>query len=608
MCGIVGYIGQKPATPLLIEGLRRLEYRGYDSAGIAVIGGDGVQIQRAEGKLAQLELLLRDHPITGVTGIGHTRWATHGKPSETNAHPHRCQNVVVVHNGIIENHDELRIDLEGEGHQFESDTDTEVVCHLIYAYLKKGCDTLLAIRKTLHDIRGSYALAILNVDEPTHLYVARRGGPLVVGFNGGDAIVASDVTPILPHTRRMVFLEDGDFGRVSATGLELFDMEGTLLTRPFQSIPWNPIQAERGGYKHFMLKEIFEQPQVIEDALTGRLSRGRVTVKELQEVCGGDDFPFDDITILACGTSYHSGLIGKYIIEALAGVRVTVDLASEFRYRDTITSERSLVIPITQSGETADTIAATQLMKDRGQKVLAICNAIGSTITRLADATMLTHAGPEIGVASTKAFTTQLVVLYLFALDIGQRRGKLNADVVVKHVKELRRLPRQIQDLLEHGKRLQPLARELAEADHALYIGRGLHYPVALEGALKLKEISYLHAEGFAGGELKHGPIALIDEGTPVIAMALKDAVYEKMLSNIEEVRARGANVLALVTEGDETLRAKVHHVIEIPETNPYLAAVLASIPLQLLAYYVADHKGTDVDQPRNLAKSVTVE
>lgn len=610
MCGIMGYIGGEQASAILLDGLRRLAYRGYDSAGIAVVNGTEVQLRRAEGKLIHLEEQLAKAPVEGTVGIGHTRWATHGRPSETNAHPHRSGDIIVVHNGIIENHVELKTTLRAEGHQFESETDTEVVCHLVDSFVKRGKSTIDAIRATLLTLRGSYSLVILNAKEPSSLYVARRGSPLVVGKNGTGVFVASDIPAILPHTKQMLFLVDGDLGIVTRTSVSVTDTTGKNVERPVTSIPWSPVMAERGGYKHFMLKEIFEQPRVIEDALSGRIvsTRRRASLEELAFLCGGKGFPFREITILACGTSYHAGLVGKYLIEDMTGLRVTVELSSEFRYRKATIADQTLVIPISQSGETTDTLAAIDMVRERGLKTLSICNVVGSSITRATDATLYTHAGPEIGVASTKAFTTQLVTLLLAALDIGARVGKIDEDVVSRIIADIVLLPRQMKDLFGKAKHIQAIAEQMADANHALYIGRGIHYPIALEGALKLKEISYLHAEGFAAGELKHGPIALVDHGVPVVAIALRDAVYEKMCSNIEEVKARGAHVIALATEGDEEIKNLASDVIVIPETSWHVSSVLSSIPLQLLAYYVADHKGTDVDQPRNLAKSVTVE
>ena len=610
MCGIIGYIGHQQASHIIIEGLKRLEYRGYDSAGIAVINGSGVGIRRVEGKLAGLEVIVKEQPLKGEVGIGHTRWATHGRPTETNAHPHCFGDIVVVHNGIIENHNELKQFLMAEGHQFESETDTEVICHLVQHYLRETQDTFKALNKTLKTIRGSYALALINEKEKDRMYIAREGSPLVVGSTEGETFVASDIPAILPYTKKMIFLEDGDVGIVSSGGVKLFKGEGAEVKRKQQHIPWSPQMAERGGYKHFMLKEIYEQTHVFEDTLAGRVlvEKGIVRLDELDMLCGKEPFPFDEILIIACGTSLHAGMVGKYLIESLARVRVMVDLASEFRYRKSVINAKTLVIPITQSGETADTLAAAQMMKEAGAKVLPLCNVVGSTITRMADATLYTHAGPEIGVASTKAFTTQLTVLLLLALDIARRCDRIDHATLIGFIHELLQVPRQMKELLGKAPHIREIAEIYSSSKQAIFVGRGMQYPVALEGALKLKEISYLHAEGFAAGELKHGPIALIDNGVPVIAVALQDEVYEKMLSNIEEVKARGADVIALATEGDAIMAQSVRHVISIPKVNPCIAPLLTALPLQLFAYYVADHKGTDIDQPRNLAKSVTVE
>ena len=611
MCGIVGYVGNGDAIPVLIDGLRRLEYRGYDSAGIAITGPGGIEIQRTEGKLERLEKLLSSHPMKGNIGIGHTRWATHGRPSETNAHPHRSGDIVVVHNGIIENYLELRKFLEGEDYRFTSETDTEVICHLVdFFHRRHKSSTLQAIRQAVDKLRGSYALVIMNGREPGTLYVVKRGSPLVVGATEGERFVASDIPALLPYTKEMLFLEDGDIAVLTPAKTDLFSVSGDPVERNFQHIPWTPLMAERGGYKHFMLKEIFEQPTAIEDTMAGRLdqARGRVALDEIEGLFSGGKPSFNRVVIVACGTSFHAGMVGKYMIENLARVPVAVDLASEYRYREPIFDEKTLIIPISQSGETADTLAAMTMTRERGASVMAICNVVGSSIARAASATLYTHAGPEIGVASTKAFTAQLVALYLFALNLAQRLGRIGAGELSERIDELVRLPRLVKEVLVHSEKLKAIAERISDATHVLFIGRGANYPVALEGALKLKEISYVHAEGFAAGELKHGPIALIDHGVPVVAIAPKDATYEKLLSNIEEVKARGAEVIALTSNGDAALHDKARDVISLPKASPYLTSILASVPLQLLAYYVADHKGTDVDQPRNLAKSVTVE
>ena len=610
MCGIIGYVGREEAVPILLDGLRRLEYRGYDSAGVAVLGPEGVQIQRSEGKLSRLVGVLQEQPLRGTTGIGHTRWATHGRPSETNAHPHRSGDIVVVHNGIIENYVELKRFLVEQNYEFTSETDTEVVCHLVEHFIRQGKGTFDAILAARERLQGSFALVILNAREPGVIYIAKRGSPLVVGEGKGEQLVASDIPALLPYTREMIFLEDGDCGIIRESGIELYGRDGKRLTRAPQTIPWNPLMAERGGYKHFMLKEIFEQPNVMQDVMAGRLDRdrGAVVLNELDPFFDGAQPRFDRIAIVACGTSLHAGMVGKYLIESLARIPVSVDLASEFRYREPLIDGRTLIVPISQSGETADTLAAQVMSRGHGAKVLAICNVVGSSITRAADATLYTHAGPEIGVASTKAFTAQLGALYLVALGLAGRTRRCEPAALRQHVEELLHLPRFLQQVLEGAPAIKRIAEELADASHVLFIGRGANFPVALEGALKLKEISYMHAEGFAAGELKHGPIALIDHGVPVVAIAPRDELRGKVLSNIEEVRARGACIVSVGTQGDSQLADLSRHFIGLPEASWFLSPVLVAVPLQLLAYYVADHKGTDVDQPRNLAKSVTVE
>lgn len=611
MCGIIGYVGNNEATPIIIDGLKRLEYRGYDSAGIAVLGPQGVDIKRAEGKLKNLEELLSTHPLKGSTGIGHTRWATHGRPSETNAHPHRSGDIVLVHNGIIENYIELRKFLTDHGFKFTSETDTEAICHLISFHSQKNeINTLGAIRQAVLSLKGSYSLVIFSEREPGKLYALKKGSPLVIGQGKGESFVASDIPALLPYTKDMIFLEDGDHAVITASTTDIYGLDNREVTRKPRHIPWTPLMAERGGFKHFMLKEIFEQPHAIEDTMAGRLdkTRGEIILNEINSVFDGNTPTFDKIAIVACGTSWHAGMVGKYMIESLVCIPVKIDLASEFRYRNPLIDDKTLVIPISQSGETADTLAAMLLARDMGAKVLAICNVISSSIARQAHATLYTHAGPEIGVASTKAFTSQLMVLYLFALALAKRTGHMDHETLSKHIDEIVRLPRLMAEMLSSAGKIKTIAEEICEAPHVLFIGRNANYPVALEGALKLKEISYVHAEGFAAGELKHGPIALIDHDVPVIALAPKDATYEKILSNIEEVRARGAKVISLATKEDNVLLEKSRHVIWLPDASWCAIPILATLPLQLLAYYVADHKGTDVDQPRNLAKSVTVE
>ncbi|MFA4974167.1 MAG: glutamine--fructose-6-phosphate transaminase (isomerizing) [bacterium] len=610
MCGIIGYVGNSEATPVLLDGLKRLEYRGYDSAGIAVMGPHGLLIRRVEGKLGRLEAALAKEPMVGTSGVGHTRWATHGRPSENNAHPHRSGDIVVVHNGIIENFAELKRFLIAEGYKFSSETDTEVICHLIEHYCRRGQRTLDALSSARARLKGSYAVVVMSVKEPDVLYVAKSGSPLVVGEGDGERFVASDIPALLPYTKDMIFLEDGDTAVITSSRIKILDGGGRDISRTPQRIPWNPLMAEKGGYKHFMLKEIFEQPQVMQDALAGRVDRdlGRVTLEEVDALFDGDRPRFDRIAIVACGTSFHAGMIGKYLIESLAKMPVAIDLASEFRYREPLLDERTLVISISQSGETADTLAAQKMSREFGTSVLGICNVVGSSIARSADATLYTHAGPEIGVASTKAFTAQLSALNLFALYLAQKRGTIDAAKEARLVEEMTQLPRFMQGVLAQAEEMRAIAESLSYSSHVLYIGRGTNYPIALEGALKLKEISYMHAEGFAAGELKHGPIALIDHGVPVIAIAPQDCMRDKVLSNIEEVRARGATVIAVGHKEDAELAEKSSHLIAIPKASWQATPMLTALPMQLIAYYAADHKGTDVDQPRNLAKSVTVE
>ncbi len=612
MCGIIGYVGSKQAEPILIDGLKRLEYRGYDSAGIAVAHCGDITIRRTEGKISKLETMIGNGAsVSGMVGIGHTRWATHGRPSENNAHPHRAGDIVLVHNGIIENHAELKAYLIGEGHTFGSETDTEVACHLIEQFYRSSGSMPQAIRCALERIRGSYAFVVMNAREEGTLFLARKGSPLVVGFGENENFVASDIPALLPYTNRVSFFEDGDIGVMTAEDLAVIDHQHASIKRPVQTVPWNPLMAERGGFKHFMLKEIFEQSKVLEDAIAGRIlpSEYGVSLDEIAGLFEGDGAaPYEEIAIVACGTSLHAGMIGKYIIESMARLPVTVDYGSEFRYRSPIVGPSTLVVPISQSGETADTLAAVKQAREAGARILAICNVVGSSIPRGSDASLYTHAGPEIGVASTKAFTSQLIVLVLLALELGRRTGRMDAATMREAVEGVMQLPRYLNWILDRAEGVRAVADRYANAQHALYIGRHANYPVALEGALKLKEISYIHAEGFPAGELKHGPIALVDEGVPVVAIAPRDETYEKVLSNIEEVKARGASVIAVAFEGDQEIAAKVDEVIAIPATPWYLTPVTAVVPLQLLAYYVADHKGTDIDQPRNLAKSVTVE
>jgi glutamine---fructose-6-phosphate transaminase (isomerizing) len=627
MCGIVGYVGSKKVVPVILEGLRRLEYRGYDSAGIAVgsPGCDTLRVSRAPGKLQRLEDVLRDHPLEGTFGIGHTRWATHGRPTEENAHPHRdCTGrIVVVHNGIVENYLALKHELTEQGHKFVTETDTEIIAHLLEQVQKDaevaGAPISLedAVRRAVKRLTGAFALGILSAAEPDKIIAARSGPPVVIGVGDGESFVASDVPGILHHTRNMYFLGDGEMAILTREGVKLTDFEGKFIERPLTRIQWDPIQAEKGGYKHFMLKEIWEQPRAIRDTTLGRVSldSGKVFLGEM-EIGDSELANASSINIAACGTSWHAALTGKYMIERLARLPVDVDYASEYRYRNPIAGPGALGLLITQSGETADTLAAQREMKTLGSKTVAICNVVGAMVAREAHGAIYTHAGPEIGVASTKAFTSQLTALFLLALKLGQLRGKLDTARSVALIEELGRVPAKIQDVLRSSsKQCEQLAKEFATARDFLYLGRGIHFPIALEGALKLKEISYIHAEGYPAGEMKHGPNALIDETLPVVVLATCDhndpasrLRYEKTLSNIQEVTARSGRVIAIATEGDTTIGGLVEHVLHIPRTFELLAPLIEIVPLQLLAYYIAVRRGCDVDQPRNLAKSVTVE
>ncbi|HZR58563.1 MAG TPA: glutamine--fructose-6-phosphate transaminase (isomerizing) [Terriglobales bacterium] len=624
MCGIVGYVGKKSVVPVIIEGLRRLEYRGYDSAGIAVCGdGDGLQIRRAEGKLRNLEEVIRVNPLNGTYGIGHTRWATHGRPSEENAHPHRdCSGrIVVVHNGIVENYVTLKRKLIEEGHKFTTETDTEVIAHLVENYYFKhnnGNRPSLeeAVRKTVKQLTGVFALSVIAVDEPNKIVAARNGPPAVIGLGKDEYFVASDVPAILYHTRDLFFLGDGDLAVITPEGVKLTDFEGAPVVRQVQHVTWDPIMAEKGGFKHFMLKEIYEQPRAVRDTTLGRISQetGQVFLDEMQ-ISEADFKTLKKINIEACGTSWHAGQAGKFMIESLARVPVEVDYASEWRYRDPIVDADTITLVISQSGETADTIAAQREAKSKGSKTLAICNVVGAMITREAAGTIYTHAGPEIGVASTKAFTAQLTALYLFALYLAQVRGAISKERAAEAMQELTRLPGKIEHLLTRDEECEALAKLYVRAQDFLFLGRGIHYPIALEGALKLKEISYIHAEGYPAGEMKHGPNALIDENLPVVIIATRDPKnelsmirYEKTMSNLKEVKARSGRVIAIATEGDEDIKEAADHVLYVPAAAEELSPILEIVPLQLLAYHIAVRRGCDVDQPRNLAKSVTVE
>ena len=620
MCGIVGYIGPKKVVPVIIEGLRKLEYRGYDSAGIAVVNGTGkIEIRRAPGKLKNLEEVLRESPIEGSYGIGHTRWATHGRPTEENAHPHRdCTGqYVVVHNGIIENYLELKEKLQREGHKFVTETDTEIVAHMVEKYAKE-LPFEEAVRKTLKDLRGIYSLVFLSAKDPQKLIAARIGPPSVIGLGDGEFFVASDIPALLEHTRKIFFLADGDVAVLTRDGVRVTDLDGKPVDRPAHQVTWDPIMAEKGGYKHFMQKEIFEQPRAVRDTLLGRISQdtGKVFLDEMA-ITEKAFREFQNVRIVACGTSWHAGLAGKFMIERLARLPVEVDYGSEFRYRDPIIDSRTLTVCISQSGETADTLAAQREAKQKGSPSLAICNVKGSMITREAAGTILTHAGPEIGVASTKAFTAQLAALLLLASYLGQVREKLAPDAARKLMLEFTRIPHKMETILQKEETgfYEGLARQYFRQSDFLYLGRGIHYPIALEGALKLKEISYIHAEGYPSGEMKHGPNALIDENLPVVVLATRDesdpasmTLYEKSVSNIKEVKARDGIVISVVTSGDHLAREASDHIIELPAAPDLLSPMLEIIPLQLLAYYIAVRRGCDVDQPRNLAKSVTVE
>ncbi|HEY0081412.1 MAG TPA: glutamine--fructose-6-phosphate transaminase (isomerizing) [Pyrinomonadaceae bacterium] len=619
MCGIVGYVGNKQVVPVIIDGLRKLEYRGYDSAGIAVVDeSHTLDIRRAEGKLRNLEEAIRLKPLDGTYGIGHTRWATHGRPTEENAHPHRdCTGrVVVVHNGIIENYLQLKERLRKTDHNFVTETDTEVIAHLIEEYLREEEKLEIAVQRAVRDLRGIFALSIISVDEPDLIIAVRQGPPVVIGLGDGEYFVASDIPPILQHTRDVFYLGEREIAVLTRDAVRVTDFEGDLREPQQQRITWDPIMAEKGGFKHFMLKEIYEQPRAVRDTVQGRISldTGRVYLDQMN-ITEAEFKSFDRVMIAACGTSWHAGLAGKYMLEQFARVPVEVDYASEFRYRDPVIDERTLLVVISQSGETADTIAALREAKERGAKILAICNVQGSMITRESDGTILTHAGPEIGVASTKAFTAQMIALYLFGLYLGQVRGALSSEEAKHHAQELAELPVKIEHLLSESDSLEELAREFHRSTDFLYLGRGINFPVALEGALKLKEISYIHAEGYPAGEMKHGPNALIDERLPVVVINTREEGnraselrYEKTHSNIVEVKAREGVVLSVLTEGDEMSANASDHVIEIPASSDLLSPILAVIPLQLLAYHIAVRRGCDVDQPRNLAKSVTVE
>jgi glucosamine--fructose-6-phosphate aminotransferase (isomerizing) len=608
MCGIVGYVGPRSAPPLLLEGLKRLEYRGYDSAGVSITNGNGLETRKAAGKISKLEAVMNGSPIHGTVGIAHTRWATHGPPTECNAHPHHdCTNTIaVVHNGIIENASTLKAQLEARGHTFRSETDTEVLAHLIEAEYEDDLEG--AVADALRQVEGTYGIAVVSSRDPDKIVAARKGSPLLLGVGEGEYYVASDASAILQHTRQVVYLDDGEVAVLSRNGYQVVDLRERELQKPVTKIDWDLEQIEKGGFPHFMLKEIFEQPQTIENTM-----RGRLLLEEGDAKLGGIDLPpeklleADQIIITACGTSWHAGLIGEQLIEEFARIPVEVEYASEFRYRNAVVTPKTIAIVISQSGETADTLAALREAKHRGATTIGIVNVVGSTISRETDCGMFTHAGPEIGVASTKAFTSQVVSLALFTLKLARMRG-LSVVKGREIAEALQKLPNQIQEILDRAAEIEALAEEFKRAPNFLYLGRGYNFPTALEGALKLKEISYIHAEGYPAAEMKHGPIALIDEMMPVVFVAPHDSVFEKLVSNVQEVKARRGTVIAITTRDEPALEGKVDYEFRIPETIEALTPVLAAIPLQLLAYYIAVKRGANVDQPRNLAKSVTVE
>jgi glutamine---fructose-6-phosphate transaminase (isomerizing) len=610
MCGIVGYVGSKTASPLLIEGLKRLEYRGYDSAGISTMNGTGLETRKAKGKISQLEAVMNGSPVHGTVGIAHTRWATHGQPNECNAHPHLdCHGkIAVVHNGIIENYGALRTMLKRQGHKFVSETDTEVLAHLIEAALGDGQQLEDAVIDALNLVEGTYGIAVISADDPDKIVCARKGSPLLIGVGDGEYFVASDASAILAHTRQVVYLDDGEMGVVTRKGYEVLDLQARRVKKGVSRIDWDLDQIEKGGYDHFMLKEIFEQPQTIQETM-----RGRLVLEEGFSKLGGlnlsreELLAFDQIYITACGTSWHSGLIGEMYIEDLARIRAAVEYASEFRYRNPIVNDRTLCVVISQSGETADTLAAMREAKRRGAKTLGLVNVVGSTIAREDDCGIYLHAGPEIGVASTKAFTSQVIALALLTLKLGRLRN-LSVAAGREIAQAMEALPEQIQSILDRAAEIEKIAETFKDATNFLYLGRGYNFPVALEGALKLKEISYIHAEGYPAAEMKHGPIALIDSEMPVVFIAPHDSVFDKVVSNIQEVKARGGRVICITSQDESVLKGKIDFEIRVPKTIDMLFPILTVIPLQLLAYYVAVKRGLDVDQPRNLAKSVTVE
>ncbi|MCP9469186.1 MAG: glutamine--fructose-6-phosphate transaminase (isomerizing) [Nitrospira sp.] len=609
MCGIVGYVGDQDAVPILIDGLAKLEYRGYDSSGVAVMDRGSIAVRRSVGKLVNLQKSLKEQEIKGTIGIGHTRWATHGKPSEQNAHPHRSKGCVLVHNGIIENYQELKRELEQGGYTFQSETDTEVVAHLIDKYLTKGQPLAEAVRSAVKDVRGSYALVVMSEREPETLIAARSGCPLIVGRTERAAYVASDVMAMLAHTRDATYLDEGDVAIISKSDVRVMDVEGRVVARNVTRITWDAAAAEKSGYPHFMLKEIHEQPQTILDTMRGRYSyeAGEADLPDIG-LTPRDFAEVERIWIVACGTSWHAGLVGKYLLEDLARVPVHVDIASEFRYRDPLIGKRDLFLAISQSGETADTLAAAREAKAKGARAVSIVNVVGSTLARESDGVLYTHCGPEIGVASTKAFTAQLTALYLLALHVARVRGVMTAVDGKAWLDRLVRLPVLVERMLGREAEIVAIAKRYYKKRNFLFLGRGINYPIALEGSLKLKEISYIHAEGYAAGEMKHGPIALIDKDMPVVVLAPRDRLYEKTVSNLMEVKARRAPVIAFVAEGERDLGKVADAVLTVPDVHPLMSPILFTIPLQLLAYHISVLRGADVDQPRNLAKSVTVE
>jgi len=614
MCGIVGYVGNRDVVPILIDGLKRLEYRGYDSAGIGVIEDGRLELRRCVGKICNLENVLKEKPTRGNIALGHTRWATHGRPSEENAHPHTdCQDrLVVVHNGIIENYLTLKKRLIKEGHKFKSETDTEVLAHLVEKYFMKsrGKKNLLpALQRALKEVEGSYALGVISVDDPERIVCARKDSPLVIGLGKREFFIASDVPAILAHTRKVIYLDDGETAQLTASGVEVYDKSGKRIEKRVFQISWDPMMAEKGGYKHFMLKEIHEQPRAIEDTFRGRMApdKGEVYLEELG-LSKEDIRNIEKVHIVACGTSYHAGLYGEFVFEELVKLSCEVDIGSEFRYRNPIIDDKTLVLLISQSGETADTLAGLREAKQKGGKTLAICNVVGSTATREADGVVYTRAGPEIGVASSKAFTAQLTALCLLAIYFGRVRGTLGREEAKNILMHLLHIPHQVEEVLENQQEIIACAQDYFKRIDFLFLGRHINYPIALEGALKLKEISYIHAEGYPAGEMKHGPIALIDENMPVLAIATNSKVYEKVLANIEEAKARDGIIIALANRNNKEIKKKANHVLYLPETIEILSPIVNVVSLQLLAYHIAALRGCDVDQPRNLAKSVTVE